>query len=216
MISVKTFSVGALDTNAYVITDADTQHTAVIDPGNTSKELTNALAEIGKENIKYILLTHGHFDHIGAVQDYKEMFDAKVVVSKLDEPFLTDNNLNLSAQFIRGLEPVKADIILDDEDTVSLGNTVIRFIHTPGHTCGSGCFVCEEDKMIFSGDTLFYHSVGRTDFPTGNPTTLINSLGKLNRLQGDYKVFPGHDRSTTLYDEKANNPYFIYIKDRNI
>lgn len=213
MISVKTYSVGALGTNAYVITDCDTNYTAVIDPGNTSVELTNALNEIGKENIKYILLTHGHFDHIGAVQEYKEMFDAKVVISKLDEPFLSDNNLNLSAQFLRGLEPVKADITLDDEDTVSLGNTNIRFILTPGHTCGSGCFVCEEDKLIFSGDTLFYHSVGRTDFPTGNPTTLISSLGKLNLLQGDYKVFPGHDRSSTLSEERTHNPYFIYIKD---
>lgn len=216
MISVKTFSVGVLGTNAYVVTDYATNHTAVIDPGNTSTELTEALCEIGKDNIKYLLLTHGHFDHIGAVPDYQEMFGAKVVISKLDEPFLSDNKLNLSAQFIRGLAPVRADVILNDEDIIILGNTRLRFILTAGHTCGSGCYVCEEEKIIFSGDTLFFRSVGRTDFPTGNAETLIKSLGKLNSFKGDYKVYPGHDRTTTLNEEREKNPYFIYIKDKNI
>ncbi len=207
MIDVKVFKVGVLATNSYLVTDKETGKVAVVDPGFADKRLTAALEEVGKETVEYILLTHGHFDHIGAVFEYAEKFGAKVVISALDAPFLSDNSLNLSGRLFRGIEPIEADITLDDNDTVTLGNTVLRFIHTPGHTCGSGCYVSEEDRIIFSGDTLFYRSVGRSDFATSDPVALLDSLHKLMNLQGDYRVLPGHDMETSLSEERMYNPY---------
>ncbi len=207
MIDVKVFKVGVLATNSYLITDKDTGKVAVVDPGFADKKLTAALEEVGEGNIEYILLTHGHFDHIGAVAEYAERFGAKIVISALDAPFLSDNALNLSGRLFRGIEPIEADVLLNDNDTVALGNTELRFILTPGHTCGSGCFLSEEDRIIFSGDTLFYRSVGRTDFATSDPEAMLSSLHKLMNLQGDYRVLPGHDMETTLSEERMYNPY---------
>ncbi len=209
MIDVKVFPVGALGTNAYVITDKETGKAAVIDPGFADKKLTAALDEIGEDNLEYILLTHGHFDHIGAVAEYEQKYGPQIVISALDAPFLSDNSLNLSCKLYRGLTSVCADVTLNDNDVLTLGNTKLRFILTPGHTQGSGCFISEEDRIIFSGDTLFYRSVGRSDFVTSNPDDLLKSLKRLADLQGDYRVLPGHDMETTLSDERVYNPYLF-------
>ncbi len=209
MIDVKKYQVGVLGTNAYVLTDKETNHTAVVDPGFADKKLTEALESAGEGNVKYILLTHGHFDHIGAVCEYAERFGAKIVISSPEVPFLTDNSLNLSGRLFRGLEPCTADVVLEDGDVITLGNTEIRFVLTPGHTQGSGCFVVEEDGVIFSGDTLFYRSIGRSDLPTGDAQVFAESIKKLFDLQGDYKVYPGHDRETTLSEERVYNPYLV-------
>ncbi|MBQ4569358.1 MAG: MBL fold metallo-hydrolase [Ruminococcus sp.] len=207
MIDVKVFKVGVLATNSYLITDSETGKAAVIDPGFADKRLTAALEELEDGALEYILLTHGHFDHIGAVSEYAARFGAKVVISALDAPFLSDNSLNLSGRLFRGIEPMQADVTLNDNDTVSLGSTTLRFILTPGHTCGSGCYVSEEDRIIFSGDTLFYRSVGRTDFATSDPEAMLSSLHKLMSLQGDYRVLPGHDIETSISEERMYNPY---------
>ena len=206
MIDVKSFPVGYMGTNAYVITDKDTGDVALVDPGSTDSALSEYIDSVS-DNIKYILLTHGHFDHIGGAGEYADKHDAKIVISSLEEDFLTDNNLNLSCMFFRPLDPIKADITLNDGDILTLGNTAFKFIHTPGHTKGSGCFVFEADRAIFSGDTLFFSSMGRTDFPTGDPLTMLTSLRRLRDLEGDYKVYPGHDRTTTLSRERDSNPY---------
>ena len=208
MITVRAFSVGLMGTNTYLVTDTDTNEVAVIDPGFDDVHLTSTLDEYDVEKVRYVLLTHGHFDHIGAAKYYAEKYDAKIVISSLDSDFLTDPSLNLSSHFGLLLEPFSADITLSDGDLLTLGSTTFKFIHTPGHTRGSGCFVFEDDRIIFSGDTLFFCSMGRTDFPTSNPLDMFISLCHLRDLEGDYKVFPGHDRSTTLSYERANNPYF--------
>ncbi len=207
MIDIKVFRVGVLATNSYLITDRETGKAAVVDPGFADKRLTEALEELEEGKLEYILLTHGHFDHIGAVSEYAEKFGAKVAISALDAPFLSDNGLNLSSRLFRGIEPIEADVTLNDNDTVTLGNTTLRFILTPGHTCGSGCFISEEDRIIFSGDTLFYRSVGRTDFATSDPEAMLSSLRKLMNLQGDYRVLPGHDVETSISEERMYNPY---------
>lgn len=207
MIDIQVFPVGALGTNAYVITDKETGKAAVIDPGVADKKLTEALDAIGEDNLEYVLLTHGHFDHIGGVSEYEQKYGPQIVISELDAPFLSDNSLNLSCKLYRGLTPVYADITLKDGDIVTLGNTKLKFMLTPGHTQGSGCFISEEDRVIFSGDTLFYRSVGRSDFVTSNPDDLLKSLKKLANLQGNYRVLPGHDMETSLEDERAYNPY---------
>ncbi len=210
MIEVKTFRVGMLGTNAYIITDSASGETALVDPGCKSRDLTSALDIIGEENIKYILLTHGHFDHIGAVGFYAERYKAQVAISKEDSPFLSDNNLNASSLLPTAqMNPVYADIFLSEGDTLSLGQTEFKFIRTPGHTLGSGCFVFEDDKVIFTGDTLFFCSMGRTDLPTGDSMQMEKSLQRLSRIKGNFTVYPGHDRSTTLDFERENNPYFF-------
>lgn len=208
MIEVKTYPLGDIATNTYVITDTKTGDIAIIDPADVDKSLTTDLLIKGKGKVKFILLTHGHFDHIGGAVYYKDKLGADILISKEDEPFLRDNKLNLSA-YMGGnsITPFCADRTLCDGDVVTLGNTELKFILTPGHTCGSGCFISEEDRIIFSGDTLFFRSMGRVDFPTSNPSQMISSLRRLATLQGDYKVYPGHDRTTSLEDERVNNIY---------
>ena len=208
MIDVKTFQVGSLGTNCYVVTDKATGEALVVDPGGVSAGLMTALEKAGEENIKYILLTHGHYDHIKSAKELSERFDADIVIGEKEETFLFDENLNL-APFLGCINftPFEADIRLSEGDKLSLGETEFTFIETPGHTVGSGCFILSKDNVIFSGDTLFRESMGRTDFPTGSPMDMLRSLRRLKELRGDYKVYPGHNASTTLSYERENNMY---------
>lgn len=208
MISVKTFPVGHLGTNCYIVTDENTNRKAVIDPGYKSSELLKFIEESDKNSFDYILLTHGHFDHIWFAEEIKTLTGAKVVVSSKDASFLSDGFLNLSASFgFRSFPVISCDITLNNGDTLFIGDTELTFLSTPGHTVGSGCYVSFEDKVIFSGDTLFKLSMGRSDFATGNQNELFASLKKLANLQGDFAVYPGHGEATTLEFERNNNPY---------
>ncbi len=208
MILVKSFTVGAIGTNCYVVTDKDSGETLVVDPGDTSTALMSALEKAGEENIKYILLTHGHYDHIKSAKMLSDKYGADIVIGEKEEPFLYDENLNL-AHFLgcTNYTPFSADILLAQGDKLSLGETEFEFMETPGHTSGSGCYIFREDKIIFSGDTLFRGSVGRTDFPDGNPLEIIKSLKRLKELRGDYKVYPGHNSATTLDYERQTNMF---------
>lgn len=210
MIKVETHPVGYLSTNCYIITDEETGRRAIVDPGYKNAELVKRIEELGKSTFDYILLTHGHFDHIWFAEDIKALTGAKVVISSDDAPFLSDNSLNLSSAF--GMLPfdfprITADITLKDKEVLNLGNSELTFMLTPGHTVGSGCFIFFRDKIIFSGDTLFRLSMGRTDFVTGDEVKMASSLSRLARLQGDFEVYPGHGEPTTLEYERKNNPY---------
>ncbi|MBQ8572414.1 MAG: MBL fold metallo-hydrolase [Ruminococcus sp.] len=208
MISVKTFPVGHLGTNCYIVTDEKTNRKAVIDPGYKSSELLNFIEESDKNSFDYILLTHGHFDHIWFAEEIKTLTGAKVVVSSKDASFLSDGFLNLSASFgFRSFPVISCDITLNNGDTLFIGDTELTFLSTPGHTVGSGCYVSFKDNVIFSGDTLFKLSMGRSDFATGDQNELFASLKKLANLQGDFAVYPGHGEATTLEFERNNNPY---------
>lgn len=210
MIKVKALMLGQLQVNCYFIEDIATGDIAVVDPGDSSPAFKRLITE-NSDKIKYILLTHGHFDHIGYAKELRELTNAKVVISKLDEPFLADGNLNLSLPFFgRSVPAVTADITLEDNDELMLGETNIKYISTPGHTQGSGCYII--DDSIFTGDTLMKLSMGRTDFPTSSNADMSASLKRLYNLKENYKVYSGHGDNSTLDYEKKYNPYLKSIK----
>lgn len=205
MTEIKAYNVSIMCTNCYLIIDKDTNELALVDPGEYTDEVMQGIVNSGGK-LKMILLTHGHYDHIGGVADFIDKFpDVKVYIGKKDEICLTNDDYNLSAKmFSRKFKHFSAET-LSDGDTVRLGNTVIKFMETPGHTAGSGCYIFD-DKLI-TGDTLFCESCGRTDFPGSSSAAIIKSLIKLSQIQGEYTVYPGHDCFTTLSHEKKYNPY---------
>lgn len=204
MIEVTQIVLGDIYTNTYIIKDKATSALAVVDPACESEQLIKLINDLGGD-LRYILLTHGHFDHIGGVKFVKEHFDASVLIGEAELNLLNSNALNGSALHNISVEMVEVDRALKDNDTITLGESTLRFITTPGHTAGSGCYIV--DDCIFSGDTLFCQCIGRTDFPTSSPADMANSLRKLRDLQGDYNVLPGHDICTTLSAERKFNPY---------
>ena len=213
MLNIKTLVLGEIAANCYIITDTATGESAVIDPGSFTSRLNSLLEDVGYDKIKYVLLTHAHFDHMEGVNEIIKRTDkkAKVAVGREDIPLLSDSMKNLAFMFsMRTIDLVKCDIPLDDNDIIKLGDSEITVITTPGHTKGSVCFLCGD--CLFTGDTLFAGSAGRTNFPGGSFEQLKKSLSKLAALKGDYKVYPGHDRTTTLQRERESN-YYITGED---
>lgn len=197
-MKIRTVQVGSIGENTYIL--SDDKQTVLIDPGADCDIIEAALE--GKP-CRHVLLTHAHYDHIGAVAYFAKK-GAKVYLHENDLPLLHGNG-NLAALFGEKLEKFEPDAILHDGDRLDFFDLPIIVIHTPGHTEGSVCYVA--GNAIFSGDTLFYLSVGRTDFPSGDGVKLRSSLGRLFALSGDFTVYPGHDRATSLTFEKENNPY---------
>lgn len=193
---------GSMDNNCSLIIDEKTNQSALVDCNEFSQKMIDM---IGDTDLKFILLTHGHFDHIIGVKSVKEKYGAQVVISKEDEPMLNSSKLSLAVFCNAPQNNVDADIIVKDGDEITLGEIKIKVMATPGHTSGSVCYIAE--NCIFSGDTLFYCSCGRTDFPSGSHEQMMSSLQKLKALDGDYKVYTGHNNLTTLDFERKNNPY---------
>lgn len=198
---------GALQANTYLAVDEKTNEGFIVDPGGYNKVLTKEVRD-NDVNIKYIILTHGHSDHICGVNEHKAEFpDAKIVVYKDEEAMLENPNLNQSPGF--GVPySTKADILVSDGDELKVGDVTLKFIHTPGHTEGGMCIYVKEAKALFSGDTLFRQSIGRTDFPGGSYKEIMDSIRKkLFLLPDDTNVFPGHMGMTSIGFEKENNPF---------
>ena len=197
--------LGVLENNCFFVHREGETDTIFIDPNSQGDKLFVRLREKGLE-IKAILLTHGHFDHIMGANEMRRISGAKIYAGEDEEELLGDPGMNSSNKIGRPYT-VKPDVLLKDGEEVSVGSMKFKVIKTPGHTVGGCCFYFEEDKVLFSGDTLFYESCGRTDFETGNAGLIKQSLRKLMELPEDVKVYPGHGEFTTIEHEKMYNPY---------
>lgn len=206
MIDIKCYPIGMLQTNCYLITDVNTGDMAVIDCGQRCDELLSEIKGRQKGSLKYILLTHGHFDHISGVKWLKNEIESEVCIGVKDSDFTVNPEFSLM-NISLGDCAFKADRLVKEGDVLTLGETEIRVIETPGHTVGGVCYII--DNNIFCGDTLFRESVGRTDLPTGSFKMLMSSLKKLSEIQTDMRLLPGHGEESTLYCEKKNNPYMM-------
>lgn len=201
-MKIKTLAMGSIGTNCYVVSD-DAGTTAIIDCDGDPRPLFSYIAE-NNLNPTHILLTHGHYDHIGAVNLVKEKYGCKVVAGKDEMQVLTNPSINCSAYCGIPLA-ITPDILVSDEEVVTVGDLHFQSLFTPGHTEGSLCYILEDH--IFSGDTLFQGSCGRTDLATGDWGSILRSLKRLRDLPGDYSVYPGHGPATTLGIERSSNPY---------
>lgn len=202
---LKKINVGVMGVNCYITGDKD--EVFAIDPGGSADEICVVLKKHGLK-AKYIILTHCHFDHILAANEVKKQTGAQIVVCSKEAENLADSNVNMTSRFTRTPISLSADRLVSENDTLISGTFVYRVIETPGHTSGGMCLYCENEKLLFSGDTLFCGSVGRSDFPTGDQNTLLHSIQtKLLTLPDDVRVYPGHEDDTTIGFEKANNPY---------
>lgn len=201
-IMIRSVTVSECYTNCYICMNKDTKEGFIVDPGDDELKISVNVSRL--EMIpKAILLTHGHFDHIGAVNQLKERYNISVIIGAKEEKVLTDSRMNLSSMFG---EPVKVngDKFLEDGETFQVAGFDIQYVLTPGHTPGSGCFYIEEEQVLFSGDTLFQASRGRTDFPGGSESDIIKSIkNKLLVLPGETEVYPGHMNITNIDSEKV-------------
>ncbi len=206
-MNIITIPTGTMQANCY-IAETDTW-AVIIDPGFLEKSIAKYIAE-NPYKIKYILLTHRHFDHLNAAMTVKKLTGAEIVIHELDEGGLYSDGLslgNMVGSFYGKADPdAHADIYVDEGDTVTLGDTVFTVMHTPGHSEGGVCYMT--GNILFSGDTLFKGSIGRTDFPSSDNGEMRVSLDRLAELPDETVVYPGHGPVTTIGAEKASNPFF--------
>lgn len=201
-------SVGELEANCFVLCDEKTKIGAVIDPGEYTDEVKNAIKKSGIERLEYILCTHGHFDHIGGVAEIKRAYpDAKICIGNEDAQYLADGTLSLASVFNISFEPCKPDVVFSHGDTFSIGNINVRVFSSPGHTPGGVLYILEEEKIIFTGDTLFCGSMGKTTFPGGDIFTMMKTLAKIKELPEDFEIYTGHGASSTIGYEKRTNMF---------
>lgn len=200
-----TIPAGIYAANCYIVYSEDTKKGIVIDPGGDVDDIMTKIEELNLD-IEYIILTHGHGDHIGGVLELKSIINVPVAIHKDDEYMLRDGNINLSSQMAMGTIEINPDIFLKEGEEVSFGDLKAKVIHTPGHTLGGISLKIGDN--IFTGDTLFAGSIGRTDFPKGSYEEIISSIkNKIIIYSDETTIYPGHGPATSVKIEKANNPF---------
>lgn len=201
-IKIRSVLVSECYTNCYLCKNETTGEGFIVDPGGNSLKISTNIEKMEMKPTA-ILLTHGHFDHIGAVDELRKKYGIKVYACKEEANLMLDSRKNLSNFFGEPLV-VRTDELLEDRQHIEVAGFDIKFIHTPGHTPGGGCYYIEDEEVLFSGDTLFCASYGRTDFPGGSEAEIFRSIReKLLVLPDETEVFPGHNESTTIQSEKV-------------
>ncbi len=208
MMNLTRLPLGAVSANCYILKDKKTKTGAVIDPGEYCEELEKEIKKSGIKELKYILCTHGHFDHVSGVKELKEKYpSAKILIGKNDGELLNSQQKSLAQNFGFFLPECTADVLLYENDVIDIGETQLTVLDTPGHTPGGVSYICHKEKCVFTGDTLFKLTIGRTDRWGADLQTLLNSVEKLMSLPDDYTVYTGHNISTVIGDEKKRNRY---------
>ena len=198
--------VGSVYTNCYFLKNKETGELLIVDPGDAADMIERKVSEMQGKPVG-ILLTHGHFDHIMAADEVRKKYNIPIYSSEKEETTLLNPKVNLSV-FGHGSCTLDADVYLKDLQVVELAGFSVQMIETPGHTVGSCCYYLKEEGVLFSGDTVFQGSVGRTDFPEGSTAAIVRSLHRLlDTLPDETEVYPGHDASTTIGYEKRYNPF---------
>ena len=207
MLKITTITFPCFAANCYLVTDEKTGEALLIDPGSYGERQKAFIKAQGVESLKYILLTHGHFDHMIGVERFRSTFSGEVVIHEDDKDKISSDEGSLYSRFEREIPfaQATADITVKDGDKLTFGEYEIEVIHTPGHTKGGVCYKIGD--VLFTGDTLFKDSIGRVDFPDSDKEEMLASLKKLYSLDGDYRVYPGHESATTLDFERKYNYY---------
>ena len=200
------YIVGPVCTNCYLLVNHKTGELLVVDPGDQAQLIEKQIEKTGAKPVA-ILLTHGHLDHAGAAEELADKYQISIYAHEAERETLEDPGLNLCGM-IGEHKVYRADVFVKDEEVLNLAGFSIRVFFTPGHTIGGCCYYIADEKILFSGDTLFQESVGRTDFPRGSASDLIRAIReKLMPLPDDVTVYTGHDESTLIGYERMHNPY---------
>ena len=206
-MKIKKYVVGMIGTNCYLVINEETKESVMVDPGAYPAKVKNAVKEQGLK-LKAVLLTHAHFDHIMGLSDVMEDVKVPVYVEEADLPMMTDGESNLSSAYVRGGYRFEEAVEVSDGQQQEIAGFQFRVIHTQGHTPGGCCYYMEQEGVLFSGDTLFQTSVGRSDFPGGSASALVRSVKeKLLVLPEETHVYTGHMEETTIGYEKLHNPF---------
>jgi glyoxylase-like metal-dependent hydrolase (beta-lactamase superfamily II) len=201
-----TATVGALETNCYLVYCEKTMECAIVDPGAEPRRIFRFVVEKGLKPV-LIVNTHGHIDHIGANRDVKEEYDIPILIHSADSPMLNNVQDSQLRMFLQAKDSPPADKFIDEGERISIGESELTVLHTPGHSEGSVSLL--SDGFILSGDLLFWRSVGRTDLPGGSWKVLESSIrNRIFTLAEDVVVLPGHGPSTSVGQEKSSNPFF--------
>jgi glyoxylase-like metal-dependent hydrolase (beta-lactamase superfamily II) len=212
-MQIQCFTVGHFQVNTYLLTDEATGHSAIVDTGETDELVRRLRALDPAPDLRFILLTHTHLDHAGALLDLQAAFpDAVTVMPAADRPLFETLPMQGSMFGMPQLdrEPGRIDREVEDGDTIQLGETTLTVLSTPGHTPGQCCYHTDQDIVV--GDTLFAGSIGRTDFPLSDPRLAVDSLRRLLALPGHLRVHSGHGPVTTLDRELRTNPFLAYLR----
>ena len=208
MLMMNHFYTGPIMVNTYVVYDEEQKEAFIVDPGGKSPEMESFI-ESKKLTVKFIILTHGHGDHIGGVEEYRQKYNAPVYAHFKEKEMLASPDYNSSRYMLQQPISIEADKWLNDNDEIPFCGDSLKIIHTPGHSPGGICILLPKTKWLFSGDTLFRGSIGRTDFPLCSTADLFDSIrSRLFVLDPEIEVFPGHEGFTTIGMEQMYNPFF--------